>query len=109
MGNPRAGGILLHPTSLPGRFGIGDLGEEAFRFVDFLAETGQTYWQILPLVPTGYGDSPYSSVSAFAGNTLLISPEKLAADGLLQTEALENAPVFPDERVDYGSVYEWKT
>ncbi len=79
----RASGILLHPTSLPGDFGIGDLGPTAFEFVDFLARSGQTYWQILPLGPTGYGDSPYQCFSAFAGNPLLISPEKLVEDGLL--------------------------
>lgn len=108
MNFPRASGILLHITSLPGRFGTGDLGGEAYRFIDFLEATGQTYWQILPLVPTGYGDSPYSSVSAFAGNPLLISPEKLLEDGLLSAEFVENAPGFPSERVDYGMVYEWK-
>ena len=74
---PRSSGILLHPTSLPGPFGIGDLGPEAYRWVDFLAESGQGLWQILPLGPTGYGDSPYQCFSAFAGNPLLISPEKL--------------------------------
>lgn len=105
---PRASGILLHPTSLPGRFGIGDLGEEAFRFIDFLDEAGQSYWQILPLVPTGWGDSPYSSASAFAGNTLLISPQNLVGEGLLSPEQCETAPEFPVGRVDYGRVYEWK-
>ncbi len=65
---PRAAGLLLHPTSLPGRFGIGDLGPEALRFVDLLADTGMQLWQILPLGPTGYGDSPYQCFSAFAGN-----------------------------------------
>src|ERR687889_565380 len=72
----RSSGILLHPTSLPGRFGVGDLGGEAYRLVDWLAAAGQVYWQIMPLGPTGYGDSPYSSFSAFAGNTNLVSPEK---------------------------------
>ena len=81
---PRASGILLHPTSLPGEHGIGDLGPQALKFVDFLAGAKQTYWQILPLGPTGWGDSPYSSFSAFAGNTLLISPEKLIEDRLLE-------------------------
>jgi 4-alpha-glucanotransferase len=70
---PRASGILMHPTSLPGRYGIGDLGDAAHGFVDFLAAAGQTYWQVLPLSPTGYGDSPYQGLSAFAGNPMLIS------------------------------------
>ena len=83
MNFPRSSGILLHPTSLPGPFGIGDLGPEAYRFADFLAAAGQSLWQMLPLGPTGYGDSPYAGYSAFAGNTLLISPERLLADGLL--------------------------
>ena len=79
----RSSGILLHPTSLPSAFGIGDLGPEAYKFVDFLAAAGQSLWQVLPLGPTGYGDSPYSSYSAFAGNTSLISPERLVQEGLL--------------------------
>lgn len=108
MNFPRASGILLHPTSLPGRFGIGDLGGEAFRFIDFLAQTGQTYWQILPLGPTGYGNSPYSSDSAFAGNSLLISPELLAEDSLLPEEILDSVPKFSDGRVDFGAVRAWK-
>ncbi len=82
----RSSGILLHPTSLPSPFGIGDLGPEAYKFVDFLAEAGQSLWQVLPLGPTGYGDSPYASYSAFAGNTVLISPEELAREGLLETD-----------------------
>src|ERR1044071_5746092 len=77
----RSSGILLHPTSLPGRFGVGDLGGEAYRFVDWLAAAGQAYWQIMPLGPTGYGDSPYSAFSALAGNTVLVSPEKLFESG----------------------------
>jgi 4-alpha-glucanotransferase len=105
---PRASGILLHPTSLPGRFGIGDLGLEAFRFVDFLVSSGNSHWQILPLVPTGWGDSPYSSFSAFAGNPLLISPQVLADEGLISTDAIDNAPEFGSGRVDYGGVYQWK-
>jgi len=109
MDFPRASGILLHPTSLPGRFGIGDLGPEARKFVDFLVQARQTYWQILPLSPTGYGDSPYSSISAFAGNTLLISPERLAEDGLLDRNHIEQKPDFPADHVDFGWVYEWKT
>lgn len=104
----RASGILLHPTSLPGKFGIGDLGDEAFQFVDVLVEAGQTYWQILPLGPTGYGDSPYQCFSAFAGNTLLISPELLVEDGLVGKETIEERPEFPGHKVDFGLVYEWK-
>ncbi len=105
----RASGILLHPTSLPDEYGIGDLGENAYRFADLLAETGQTYWQILPLGPTGYGDSPYQCFSAFAGNTLLISPEKLVEDGLLTAEQIAAKPDFPSHKVDFGGVYEWKS
>lgn len=105
---PRRCGILLHPTSLPGEFGIGDLGPTAFRWVDYLAEAGQTYWQILPLGPTGFGDSPYQSFSAFAGNTLLISPERLAEAGLLEKETIGSALEFSVGRVDYGKVYDWK-
>jgi 4-alpha-glucanotransferase len=108
MNFPRASGILLHPTSLPGRFGIGDLGDEAFRFVDCLAAAGQAYWQILPLGPTGYGDSPYQCFSAFAGNTLMISPEKLVEDGLIGEESIAERPDFPEHRVDFGQVYNWK-
>jgi 4-alpha-glucanotransferase len=104
----RSSGILLHPTSLPGRFGIGDLGGEAYRFVDWLAAAGQVYWQIMPLTPTGYGDSPYSSFSAFAGNTNLVSPEKLVESGLLADSEIQNAPDLPAERVDYGKVIEYK-
>src|SRR5919206_4301996 len=104
----RSSGILLHPTSLPGRFGIGDLGGEAYRFVDWLAAAGQTYWQIMPLGPTGYGDSPYSAFSAFAGNTLLVSPEKLVESGLLADSDIQSPPDLPAERVDYGKVIEYK-
>ncbi|MEN6491200.1 MAG: 4-alpha-glucanotransferase, partial [Rectinema sp.] len=78
----RSSGILMHPSSLPGQYGIGTLGAEARAFVDFLAEAGQKLWQILPLGPTGYGDSPYQSTSAFAGNPYLIDPEMLAGEGL---------------------------
>ena len=82
MSFPRSSGVLLHPTSLPGRFGIGDLGRGAFEFIDMLASAGQRLWQVLPLGPTGYGDSPYQCFSAFAGNTLLVSLESLIEDGL---------------------------
>lgn len=109
MSFERASGLLLHPTSLPGRFGIGDLGDEAFKFCDILASAGQKYWQILPLGPTGYGDSPYQCFSAFAGNTLLISPEKLRDDGLIEQKDIDECPEFDAGRVDYGGVYGWKT
>jgi 4-alpha-glucanotransferase len=105
---PRASGILLHPTSLPGRFGIGDLGHEAYRFVDFLAGAGQTLWQVMPLGPTGYGDSPYQSFSSFAGNPLLISPELLVEDDLLLQYDIDTAPFFAEGRVDFGAVIPFK-
>jgi 4-alpha-glucanotransferase len=101
---PRASGILLHPTSLPSRFGIGDLGPAAFEFVDLLTETGQRWWQILPLGPTGYGNSPYQSYSSHAGNPLLISPERLREDGLLSAADWADYPMFPEDRVDFDAV-----
>ncbi|PRY09725.1 4-alpha-glucanotransferase [Pontibacter ummariensis] len=106
----RSAGLLLHITSLPSRFGIGDLGPEAYHFADQLKEAGQRYWQILPLNPTegGYGNSPYSSHSAFAGNPLLISPELLVQDGLLQEEDLETTEAFEEQRVDYDKVTRFK-
>lgn len=109
MSFQRASGILLHPTSLPGKYGIGDLGRAAYDFVDFLETTGQSLWQVLPLGPTGYGDSPYQCFSAFAGNPLLISLEALVEDGLLAQSDLTAAPEFSDDRVDYGPVIEFKT
>ncbi len=108
MNFPRASGLLLHPTSLPGRFGIGDLGPEAYAFADFLVEAGQTIWQMLPLGPTGYGDSPYQLFSAFAGNPLLISPEKLIRKGVLTPNQLATLPSFPESEVDFGKVIQWK-
>jgi 4-alpha-glucanotransferase len=104
----RSSGILLHITSLPGKFGIGDLGHEALEFISFLATSGQSLWQVLPLGPTGYGDSPYQSLSAFAGNTLLISPACLLEIGLLEPADLERAPQFPEDRVDFGKVISYK-
>ena len=106
----RSSGILLHPTSLPGSPGIGTLGSAAYRFVDWLAEARQTLWQILPLGPTGYGDSPYASFSTFAGNPLLIDLDALVSEGLLSRE--ECAPpeyVKATAPVDYGAVVHWKT
>src|ERR1700746_15675 len=108
MNFPRASGILLHPTSLPGPYGIGELGSEAHAFADFLRDAGQRIWQVLPLGPTGYGDSPYQCFSAFAGNQLLISLEALAACGYLETIDLTDAPSFTTDKVDYGAVIEWK-
>lgn len=104
----RASGVLLHPTSLPGPYGIGDLGPDAYRFVDFLAASGQRLWQIMPLGPTGYGDSPYSSLSAFAGNPLLISLDQLRQADLLSDDDLRDVPDFPAERVEFGWVIPWK-
>jgi len=105
---PRSSGVLLHPTSLPGPFGVGDLGPEAWRFADFLAAAGQRIWQVLPLGPTGYGDSPYQCFSAFAGNPILISPEKLVVQGLLSVADLEHVADFPASRVEYASVNRFK-
>ncbi len=105
----RACGILLHPTSLPGRYGIGDLGPEADRFVEFLAKTGQRWWQFLPLGPTGYGNSPYQPLSSQAGNPLLISPELLQADGLATAADLESYPKdLPEDHVDFDAVRDAK-
>ncbi len=106
---PRCSGIVMHPTSLPGRFGIGDMGPSAYRFADFLASAGQSYWQVLPLSPTGFGDSPYQGLSVFAGNPLLISPDLLLEDGLLTLAHLSDVPQFPDDRVDFGRVIPYKT
>jgi len=105
---PRASGILLHPTSLPGRFGIGDLGKEAYRFADFLADTGQHLWQMLPLGPAGYDNSPYQSLSVFAGNPLLISPERLLEEDFLDPSDLARSPSFPENLVDYEAVTRFK-
>ena len=105
---PRASGVLVHPTSFPGPFGIGDLGPGAVRMLDFLAAAGQTLWQVLPLGPAGLGNSPYSLLSAFAGNPLLISPERLVADGLLRADDVELPPRVSSGRVHYGRVATWK-
>lgn len=105
----RAAGILLHPTSLPGRYGIGDLGDHAYRFVDFLKSAQMNLWQVLPLGPTGYGDSPYQCFSAFAGNPLVISPDKLLEDGLLSPSDLKDVPAFNPVEIDFGWVIGYKT
>lgn len=105
---PRESGILLHPTSLPGPHGVGDMGPAAFRFVDWLANAGQRLWQIMPLGPTGFGDSPYSSTSAFAGNPILISLTWLQGDGLLEQRELDDSPAFPEGHVDFEAVTAFK-
>jgi 4-alpha-glucanotransferase len=108
MSFPRSSGILVHPTSLPGPYGIGELGPEAHRFADWLRDAGQKIWQVLPLGPTGYGDSPYQCFSAFAGNPLLVSLDRLVERGYLEKRDLENRPLFPGDHVDFGRVIEWK-
>ncbi len=108
MKGERECGALLHPTSLPGRYGIGDLGEAAYRFVRFLKDTNHRYWQILPLGHISFGNSPYNCISAFGGNPYLISPEKLVEEGLLSSSDLNSIPPFPCDRVDYGSALDYK-
>jgi 4-alpha-glucanotransferase len=103
----RAAGLLLHPTSLPGRFGIGDLGPSADRFLDWAEAAGQRIWQVLPLGRTGV-TSPYGALSAFAGNPLLLSPERLVEDGLIDPASLAGAPDFPRDRVAWKDVRAWK-
>jgi 4-alpha-glucanotransferase len=105
---PRCSGILLHVTSLPGGHGIGDLGSSAHEFVEFLAESGQKIWQVLPLSPTGYGDSPYQCFSAFAGNPLLVDLRALHERDLLSAQSLSNAPAFPEEHIEYEGVIGFK-
>ncbi len=104
----RVAGILLHPTSLPGKYGIGTIGQEAFNFVDFLQHSGQKLWQVFPLGPTGYGDSPYQSFSAFAGNPLLIDLEILSDYHLLSDKDLETFPNFNNHQIDFGSLIKAK-
>jgi 4-alpha-glucanotransferase len=108
MSFSRSSGVLLHPSSFPGRYGIGSLGEYGYQWVDWLHTAGQKLWQVLPLGHTGYGDSPYQSFGAFAGNPLLIDLETLKDEGWLAPETLENAPNFPADLVDYGWIYIWK-
>lgn len=104
----RCSGVILHPSSFPGPDGIGDLGPEAYRWIDFLAESGCSLWQVLPLGPTGYGDSPYQCFSAFAGNPYLVSPVLLLDQRLLTQKDLADRPVFPADSVDFGPVIQWK-
>lgn len=104
----RTSGVLAHPTSFPGPHGIGDIGPAAFRFIDWLVLAGQRRWQVMPLGPTGFGDSPYASPSAFAGNPLLISLDWLGGDGLLEPRDLADAPHFPPYEVEFGRVQEFK-
>ena len=108
MNFPRASGILLHPTSLPSAYGIGELGAEAHAFADFLRDAGQHIWQVLPLGPTGYGDSPYQCFSAFAGSPLLISMDGLVERGYLDRLDLAGKPDFPVDNVNFGAVIAWK-
>ncbi|MEG8946433.1 4-alpha-glucanotransferase [Rosettibacter firmus] len=108
MNYSRSAGILLHPTSLPSKYGIGDFGYDAFKFIDFLVEIKQSLWQILPLGPTGYGNSPYQCFSAFAGNPLLISPDKLKEENLLHDDDLNNLPETNPSYVDYGQIINYK-
>lgn len=104
----RSAGILLHLTSLPGPDGIGDLGPDAYRWIDFLHESGCSLWQILPLGPTGFGDSPYQCFSAFAGNPLLINASLLLEEGLLSRDDFSDRPAFNPSLVEYGKVIDWK-
>jgi 4-alpha-glucanotransferase len=107
MDYPRASGILLHPTSLPGKYGIGDLGQQAYAFADFLKITGQTIWQVLPLGPTSYGDSPYQATSSFAGNPLLIDLGALHAEAWLTDDDLPPSDDLDDYAINYGPVIEY--
>lgn len=106
---PRTSGILLHPTSFPGPHGIGDLGIQARQFIDFLAQSGQQLWQILPLGPTGFGNSPYMCFSAMAGNSLLISLDDLVEQGFLNASDLQGCPDFDPDFVEFDQVADWKT
>lgn len=104
----RGCGVLLHPTSLPGRYGQGELGREAYRFIDFLQKSGQGLWQVLPLNPTGYGNSPYQPFSAFAGNPMLISTDRLVEEGLLTRDELQFIPNFSRYKIQFGEVKRFK-
>ena len=108
MNSTRSSGVLLHPTSLPNRLGIGDLGPDAYRFADFLCAAGVKLWQVLPLGPTGYGDSPYQCFSAFAGNPYLVDLGDFATRGLLRADEIAPLQKLDGQRVDYGSLYRLK-
>ena len=113
MNLDRCSGVLLHPTSLPGRYGVGTFGDEAYDWIDFLSRNQQTIWQILPLGPTSYGDSPYQSSSTFAGNPYMISLDKMVEQGLLSQALLNEALGSPQftanpDNVDFGALYNWK-
>jgi len=108
MNFERSSGILLHITSLPGSYGIGTMGKEAYNFIDFLVISRQKFWQILPLGHTGYGDSPYQCYSAFAGNPLLINLDKLVEEGLLDKKDLPDNISFSEEQVEFGKVIDFK-
>ncbi|MGH9421286.1 MAG: 4-alpha-glucanotransferase, partial [Thermoanaerobaculia bacterium] len=104
----RTAGVLLHPTSLPGPFGIGDLGDELLTFLDWAQSAGMRIWQVLPLNAPGYGNSPYGCLSSYAGNPLLISPRRLMESGLLPANALDDLPEFPAGHADFDRVVAWK-
>ena len=110
MNFARKSGVLLHPTSLPGSYGVGTIGAPAYKFVDWLKSSGQSLWQILPLGPTGYGDSPYASFSTFAGNPLLIDLDLLVENGWADKKDIIPADYIKKTgNVDYGSLVWWKT
>src|SRR5882672_12491102 len=100
----RTAGVLLHPTSLPGRFGIGDLGDELLTFLDWAQAAGLRIWQVLPLNAPGYSNSPYGCLSSYAGNPLLISPQRLVEDGFLPSDALDDAAELPEGHIDFDRV-----
>jgi 4-alpha-glucanotransferase len=108
MGNRRNSGVLLHISSLPSEYGVGDLGIEAYNFIEALAASGSKIWQILPLGPNGPGNSPYQAYSAYAGDPILISPQKLVDWGLLTNHDLANRPPFDDQKVSFETVTAWK-
>lgn len=104
----RAAGVLLHPTSLPGSYGVGELGDDVLAFLDWAQSAGMRVWQVLPLNPPGYGASPYGCLSSFAGNPLLISPQRLMQDGLLVVDDVAEVPRFSDEHVEFERVHAYK-